>query len=82
VRPLDVIDLIMTEPRLSQEDEGNAIVTWGTLVERIKPGQAHMAMSPQEVERAKRILAQIADCLNRAHAYNPSPLRPVEKDGR
>jgi hypothetical protein len=68
--------------RLDFEDEGHAIVVWGSLIQRLKPDQGYMPMSPEEVERARRILRWVSAALETAHARRPAHLRPVEPDGR
>lgn len=80
--PSDVMGEILAEPRLSQDDEGAALMTWGALVKQLKPGKEYLPMSPAEFERAKAILAHVQKALVTAHASNPAPLRPVEPGGR
>jgi len=68
--------------RLSREDREAGLLAWTAIVERMKPDQMHMPMSPQEIDRALEILNVIQLAVVTARARNPAHVRPVPEGGR
>jgi hypothetical protein len=86
MRPGDVTDEIMQctapgvwngEQRLPHDEEGAALLAWGALVGHLKPDDQRSEMTPDEIEKVKRIAVWLADAIDRASRRPSAPLPPA-----
>jgi hypothetical protein len=76
----ELVDVVLSDPNLTQEEGAAAACGFARIVDVLKPGRASLPLLPTEAEQIDRVLRSMLGALQTLKRLAPHHLREVPRE--